>query len=155
MTNKNTTDINIVLYNKWMMFLGLEEATEITDKTNFPKYLSGSSAIMTLAHVVKTYMTKVTKISGNDKDLIAVGVAILVGNMVYRHRRSDYRFVFTSIEPEIMTTKIESFFILREIPVDENLMEVIKENTTKVQELAAVMVFLRNLRAVGSDLLFA
>lgn len=147
MTNKTTTDTNIILYNKWMMILGLEEATEITDKTIFPKYLSNSWTIKTLAHVVKCYMNKVMKTSEIDKDLIAVGVAILIDHMVHKHRRTDYHVVFTSIKPEIMTTKIESFFILNEIPVDEYLMEVVNENMTKVQQLTAVMVFLRNLRA--------
>lgn len=133
----------------------MEEVTEITDKTIFPKYLSNSPAIKTLARVVKCYMNKVMKISETDKDLIAVGVAILVDHIVYRHRRTDYRVVFTSIEPEIMTTKIESFFILSGIPIDEDLMEAIKENMSKVQQLAAVMVFSRNLRAHESDLLIA
>ena len=145
MTNKTTNDTNIILYNKWMTILGLEEASEITDKTIFPKYLSNSWTIKTLAHVVKCYMNKVTKIS--DKDLIAVGVAILIDHMVHKHRCTDYHVVVTSIKPEIMSTKIESFFILNEIPVDEYLMEVINENMTKVQQLTAVMVFLRNLRA--------
>lgn len=159
MTNNNTTDTNIILYNKWMMFLDMEEVTEITDKTIFPKYLSNSPAIKTLARVVKCYMNKVMKISETDKDLIAVGVAILVDHIVYRHRRTDYRVgyrvVFTSIKPEIMTTKIESFFILSGIPIDEDLMEAIKENMSMVQQLAAVMVFSRNLRAHESDLLIA
>ena len=155
MTNKTNTDTNIVLYNKWMMFLGLEKATEITDKTIFPKYLVNSPAIKTLAHVVKHYMNKVMKITETDRDLIAVGVAILVDQLVYRQRRTDYHVVFTSIKPEIMTTKIENFFILSEIPVDENLMEIINENMAKVQQLVAVMVFSRNLRAHESDLLIA
>ena len=155
MTNNNTTDTNIILYNKWMMFLNMEEVTEITDKTIFPKYLSNSPAIKTLARVVKCYMNKVMKISETDKDLIAVGVAILVDYIVYRHRRTNYHVVFTSIKPEIMTTKIESFFILSGIPIDEDLMEAIKENMSKVQQLAAVMVFSRNLRAHESDLLIA
>ena len=155
MTNKTTTDTNIVLYNKRMMILGLEETTEITDKTSFPKYLVNSPTIKTLAHVVKCYMNKVMKITETDRDLIAVAVAILVDHLVYRQRRTDYQVVFTSIKPEIVTTKIESFFILSEIPVDENLMDIINENMAKVQQLVAVMVFSRNLRAHESDLLIA